>query len=203
MISFLSNFIAHYLFKNQIIEKEKVPVCQYGFEIIVSTFMGFLIVSVIGIVLNEFAEALLFYFLFVIVRMFTGGYHAETHFKCKLTLSVCCLSVLILSKYYIYFEKAYIFLLIPYLITVCLFAPVEHINAPLNDNKTRNRVVSIIMAILLAISNLVIYSYMPKLVTVSSLTLFIIAMLIIISKIKERRCFYEKSKKKFLILELN
>ena len=197
MISFLSNFIAHYLFKNQIIEKEKIPVCQYGFEIIVSTFMGFLIVSVIGIVLNEFAESLLFYFLFVIVRMFTGGYHAETHFKCKLTLSVCCLSVLILSKYYIfYFEKAYIFLLIPYLITVCLFAPVEHINAPLNDNKTRNRIVSIIMAILLTTSNLVIYIYIPKLVIVSSLTLFVIAMLIIISKIKERRCFYEKSNKK-------
>lgn len=62
---------------------------------------------------------------------------------------------------------------------------------PLND-----RVVSIIMAILLAISNLVIYSYIPKLVTVSSLTLFVITMLIIISKIKERRCFYEKSNKK-------
>ena len=62
---------------------------------------------------------------------------------------------------------------------------------PLND-----RVVSIIMAILLAISNLVIYSYMPKLVTVSSLTLFVITMLIIISKIKERRCLYEKSNKK-------
>ena len=62
---------------------------------------------------------------------------------------------------------------------------------PLND-----RVVSIIMAILLAISNLVIYSYIPKLVTVSSLTLFVITMLIIISKIKERRCLYEKSNKK-------
>ena len=67
---------------------------------------------------------------------------------------------------------------------------------PLNDNKTRNRVVSIIMAILLTTSNLVIYIYIPKLVIVSSLTLFVIAMLIIISKIKERRFFYEKSNKK-------
>ena len=62
---------------------------------------------------------------------------------------------------------------------------------PLND-----RVVSIIMAILLAISNRVMHSYMPKLVTVSSLMLFVIAMFIIISKIKERRCLYEKSNKK-------
>ena len=62
---------------------------------------------------------------------------------------------------------------------------------PLND-----RVVSIIMAILLAISNRVMHSYMPKLVTVSSLMLFVIAMFIIISKIKERKCFYEKGNKK-------
>ena len=66
---------------------------------------------------------------------------------------------------------------------------------PLND-----RVVSIIMAILLAISNRVMHSYIPKLVTVSSLTLFVIAMFIIISKIKERRCFYEKGNKKILNL---
>ena len=62
---------------------------------------------------------------------------------------------------------------------------------PLND-----RVVSIIMAILLAISNWVMHSFMPKLVTVSSFMLFVIAMLIIISKIKERRYFYEKGNKK-------
>ena len=33
MISFLSNFIALFLYKNNIIDKEKNEVCQYGFEI--------------------------------------------------------------------------------------------------------------------------------------------------------------------------
>ncbi len=196
MISFLSNFITHYLFKNKIITEEKIPVCQYGFEIIISTLMGVLIIVIIGIILNEFLGALLFYFLFIIVRMFTGGYHAKTHFKCKLTLSICCFSVLALSKYYIYYKKIYIFLLVSYFIVVCLFAPIEHINAPLNDNKVRNRIISIIMAILLVITNLIMYSYLPKFVTVSSLTLFVITILIIISKIKERRGLYEKNNKR-------
>lgn len=49
MISFLSNFIALFLYKNNIIDKEKIEVCQYGFEIIVSTIIGFLLVLISGI----------------------------------------------------------------------------------------------------------------------------------------------------------
>lgn len=61
MISFLSNFIALFLYKNNIIDKEKIEVCQYGFEIIISTIIGFLLVLASGIILGEIPEAILFY----------------------------------------------------------------------------------------------------------------------------------------------
>ena len=70
MISFLSNFIALFLYKNNIIDKEKIEVCQYGFEIIISTIIGFLLVLASGIILGEIPEAILFYCLFVGVRFF-------------------------------------------------------------------------------------------------------------------------------------
>lgn len=198
MISFLSNFIALLLYKNNIIDKEKIEVCQYGFEIIVSTIIGFLLVLASGIILGEIAEAILFYCLFVGVRFFTGGYHADTHFKCKLTLLTCCLSVLIASKYLLTSIFLQAVLLIIYLITVFLFSPIEHINAPLTmDEKARNRKMSIIMAITLTILSLSDYQYFPKVSIVSSLTLFVIAILIIIPKIQERRkMLYEKSNRK-------
>ena len=198
MISFLSNFIALFLYKNNIIDKEKIEVCQYGFEIIVSTIIGFLLVSISGIFLGEITEAILFYCLFVGVRFFTGGYHADTHFKCKLTLLTCCLSVLIASKYLLVSMILQVSVLIIYLITVFLFSPIEHINAPLTeDEKKRNRKISIIMAITLTILSLSGYKYFPKISIVSSLTLFVIAILIIIPKIQERRkMLYEKSNRK-------
>lgn len=74
MISFLSKFIALFLYKNKIIDEERLPVCQYGFEIIISTVVGFLLVLASGIILGKIAEAILFYCLFVGVRFFTGGY---------------------------------------------------------------------------------------------------------------------------------
>ncbi len=198
MISFLTNFIALFLYKNNIIDKEKIEVCQYGFEIIVSTIIGFLLVLTSGIILGEIAEAILFYCLFVGVRFFTGGYHANTHFKCKLTLLTCCLFVLISSKYLLTSIILQVVLLIIYLITVFLFSPIEHINAPLTaEEKARNRKMSIIMAITLTILSLSGYKCFPKIAIVSSLTLFVIAILIIIPKIQERRkMLYEKSNRK-------
>lgn len=140
----------------------------------------------------------MFYCLFVGVRFFTGGYHADTHFKCKLTLLTCCLSVLIASKYLLTSMILQVALLIIYLITVFLFSPIEHINAPLTeDEKKRNRKLSIIMAIALTILSLSGNKYFPSISLVSSLTLFVIAILIIIPKIQERRkMLYEKSNRK-------
>ncbi|MDE5946937.1 MAG: accessory gene regulator B family protein [Oscillospiraceae bacterium] len=198
MISFLSDFIALFLYKKKIIDEERLPVCKYGFEIIVSTIIGFLLVLTSGIILGEFMEAVLFYCLFVGVRLFTGGYHANTHLKCKMTLLICCLFVLVTSKYLKLSIGLQCLLLLLYLIAVFLFSPVEHINAPLTtDQKTRNRKISIIMAIALTIISLLGHSYFSKTSFVSSLTLFVIAILIIIPKIQERRkMLYEKSNRK-------
>ena len=81
MISTLSKIIALFLFRKKIIDIKTVPVCKYGFEVVVSTIIGFLLVCISGIVFNEFLSAMQFYALFVIVRFFTGGYHADTYFK--------------------------------------------------------------------------------------------------------------------------
>ena len=123
MISFLSKIVTLFLFNMGIVDEEKKPVCQYGFEIIISTIIGFSIVSLSVIILGELYEALLFYILFVGVRLFTGGYHANTHFKCKLTLLMCCLFVLITIKYFRISIKVKFVLLILYLITIFLFSP--------------------------------------------------------------------------------
>lgn len=198
MISFLSNFIALFLYKKKIIDEKRLPVCTYGFEIIVSTIIGFLLVLTVGIILEKFMESVLFYCLFVGVRLFTGGYHADTHLKCKMTLLICCLFVLVTSKYLKLSIELQCLLLLLYLIAVFLFSPVEHINAPLTtDEKARNRKISIIMAIALTIISLTGCSYFPKISFVSSLTLVVIAILIIIPKIQERRnMLYEESNRK-------
>lgn len=95
MISFLSHRIALFLRDSDIVDDETSLVCQYGFEIIISTLVGFLLVVIIGLCCGELLSAILFYAIFVGVRLSTGGYHATTHLRCKLLLCVCCLSTIL------------------------------------------------------------------------------------------------------------
>ena len=187
MISFLSHRIAHFLYQNHTIDAELVPVCQYGLEIIISTGIGFSLVILAGLIMGYMKEAFLFYFLFIIIRFYTGGYHAETHFKCKVTLLLCFFTVLLCfillqSKYCI---QIHIALEAFYLIIVLLFAPVEHLNAPMTkDEAKKNRIIAIAMAIgLFIFTTFIICSHIIKVAAIIALTQTIVAILIIISKV--------------------
>ncbi len=199
MISKLSKLIALFLYKEQIIDEEKTPVCEYGFELIISTMIGFILVIIVGLIMNTVTHALFFYLVFISVRLFTGGYHADTHFKCKLTLVICCLFVLFSSNQYEALDESrlHILFLAIYLVCVFLFSPVEHANAPLTEQeRERNRGVSIIMAIVLTAVNELGYMFFPAMSAVLTMSLFAIAMLMIVAKLKERRITYEEDHKR-------
>ena len=52
MITFISRHIALLFLNKNIINKEKLPVCQYGVEMIISLIIGFLSVLLTGIIMN-------------------------------------------------------------------------------------------------------------------------------------------------------
>lgn len=195
MISFLSHRIALFLRDNNIVDDETSQVCQYGFEIIISTLVGFGLVVTIGLCCGELLSAILFYALFVGVRLSTGGYHATTHLRCKLLLCVCCLSTLLTTIFFedYYNLKVQTIIILSYLLTIFLFSPIEHPNAPL-DNFTmkRNRGISIIVSFILAFVIMLGYFEFKKTAMVSSLTLLVVAILMLLSKFMERRKSDEK-----------
>ena len=189
MISKLSKNIALILFSEQIIDEEKMPVCAYGIELIISTVIGFMLVIFVGLMMNAVFHAFFFYLVFVGVRLFTGGFHAQSHFKCKITLVICSVFVLLASNQYRVLNESrlHVLLLAIYLACVFLFSPVEHINAPLTEQeRKRNRGISIIMAIVLVVINELGYMVFPSISAVLTMSLFIIAVLMIVAKSKER-----------------
>lgn len=185
MISFLSRSIALFLFNKKIIDDEHLPVCQFGFELIIATVVGFLLIAAAGLVFGELPAAVLFYFIFVGVRYFTGGFHADSHLSCKITLLICGVTFLALLKIFMkkYSLLLHIGLLIFYLAAVIAFSPVEHKNAPLEQRvKKKNRRISIIMAIIIIAVTLPGYRYFHKISIISAATLFIVASLMIICR---------------------
>lgn len=191
MIHRLSLEIADYLFYRKIISIDKYDIYSYGLEMIVSSILGVILVALCGILTDSLIHAIVFYILFIALRMYTGGYHADTHLACKLTL---CGSFLITNITFItllpfYNVSIHIFLSLFNLIAVVVLSPIESSRKQLSTSiKNKNKAISICAYIVLIILTLCFYlmSYrewalFPILVATN------VSLLMYIGYIKERR----------------
>lgn len=196
MIAKLSRIIADFFIRQKVVPEDQREVYEYGFELSISSVIGILIVLAIGLVSNRFWESVVFYIVFCFTRLFTGGYHASTYLRCKVTFAGALVAVLVVDWLIKGIEDYYWFILYLYsLVVVCQFAPVENPNKELTERqKVKCKVISIVaMAVWLAVMFLfrVLDSELYHIV---ALTLFCVANLMLLGNHKERRKENEKDR---------
>ena len=86
--------IAKWLEKNRVINSDEIDVYTYAAFNILHTATPLLFTIVIGILMNLVLESILVIVPFVLLRKYTGGYHATTPLRCAL-LSAVLLSLLL------------------------------------------------------------------------------------------------------------
>lgn len=137
MISEISKRTAGFLSKNMIIETEYEEVYAYGIEILLSTILNFIVALIIAIISHEFVACLINLTAFVTIRIYAGGYHADTHLRC-MTILIGVLLIFIFVIKVISLKLMMILspiLLIISAVIIFKYAPVEHPNKPLSDKK--------------------------------------------------------------------
>lgn len=196
MIKLLSKGVTHFLLSKGKIEKSEIDLYNHGSEIIISTIIGFLMVFLTGVLLSSIDSAIIFYVLFVVIRSYTGGYHADTHLNCKLTLLFCCVTVVFFTniledKYNLIMHTIYVLLFIS---SVLIYAPIINGNKPMKKEEIeRNRLKAIIISVVVCLLSYAVYFFSLRCTISIGITLVIISFLMVIGKLKERRkLFYEK-----------
>lgn len=137
MIGEISKRTAGFLSRNMIIETEYEEVYAYGIEILLSTILNFIVALTIAIISHEFVACLINLTAFVTIRIYAGGYHADTHLGCMTTLIGVLLIFIFVTKF---INSELIMILSPILLIISAviifkYAPVEHPNKPLSDKK--------------------------------------------------------------------
>ena len=189
MINFLCERLAEFLCAKDIISQDEKEIYIYGYEMIITTILGAVLVFGIALLTGRFAEALCFFAVFVITRQFCGGYHSQTRIMCSITFMLCYVSVLffnsVLEPLYSWF--IHLMLFIPYFAAILGYAPIVNENKPLTDSEVViNHKKSIVVSIVwLMISTLLLF-IMPILSSAIDLTLLFIAVLMMIEVIKRR-----------------
>ena len=80
MVSKLARNIAHFFVVQNITEKSKEAIYAYGMELLISDVLNTLIVLLIALISHTLPAVVVFISVFMGLRQFVGGYHANSHF---------------------------------------------------------------------------------------------------------------------------
>ncbi len=140
MISMVAAYLVSLLLKEQIIAEEDQETYEYGFEITMANLINGIIVLLIGAGLRRLPEALLFYLVFVSLRFFCGGYHADSYLGCFCSFALTTALCVVASGWiagYTKIKTAALFSAAAAALWFCVLkkAPIEHENRPLTQKE--------------------------------------------------------------------
>ena len=187
MIHRISKRIANFLLFNNVINKEEIDVYIYGYEMILSSLIDFMIVLITSILFNEFIYMTSFFVMFVSTRLYTGGYHADTFLYCLLVFITLCLIMVGLSEIALNLSIV-IPSLIMFIVTVYHLSPVENKNKIISkEAKIKYRNISVILSIIWSITAIITYFSFIQICQSIVFTALIITVLMIVGENKQRK----------------
>lgn len=91
--------ITDFFVRNNIINKEDDEIYAYGFDLMMSGLIGIVLVLITGAMIHRVWMAAIFLILIIPIRMFTGGYHADTHIMCNVMFVITYLFTVLLFDF--------------------------------------------------------------------------------------------------------
>lgn len=154
MYNKIANYIAREMLKHSVIDKEKLDIYVYGFELMIAYFFYIIGLLIVAIASKTTFESVAFCVGFALVRKYSGGYHACNYLRCQFLFILNQLMFVIAIKLIplpIY-KYLILFMILTYVIFIWVFAPVDNINKRFNSNeyvyfKNASRICSIIIAV--------------------------------------------------------
>lgn len=157
-----SSKLIEFFVSNDLIKNEDKEIYKYAVNIILSSLIHIATVMIIGLCFNLFIESLVFYFSFIAIRKFAGGYHAKTSVRCYLFSFSSNIIILCLVKWLSSINTLFIFIFIIFellcVVLILLISPLDTENNPLTgQEKKMYRMLTSIITILIFIISLLCF----------------------------------------------
>lgn len=188
MISQIAETVSAFFYSMDVIDEEEKGKSRYGIEIIISTIIGFGVIIISGILLSKTNLAIAYLICIVPIRMYTGGYHEKTYFKCNIVFWLLFLLNIFMFQYIVENELE-IQLCITTLLSFYIierFAPVENENKKLTSRqKKKYKKISIVLFIIYYFISILFLSKQIEYGVIILLVLDTVSILILEVKINE------------------
>lgn len=118
--------LADRLLKGGVIDAGSKDICVYGFELLISFLFSTSLVLIAGVVLGKVPETAAFLIVYILLRSYSGGYHANSYAVCTVVTLSVYFAVILLSSFVNVNITAYVFLMFAGLVLLALLAPVRN-----------------------------------------------------------------------------
>lgn len=132
MIDGMAQRIASFLVERGAVASEDADVQVYGLQVILSTSINLLVSLLFSMLMGQFLFGLSLLAAFMLLRRFTGGYHANSYLGCFVSLQAMMLLGFALQRLFCSGLSAAVVygMLAVSLLLVYLLAPIDHANKP-------------------------------------------------------------------------
>lgn len=192
MLNSIAKKVANRLLLRQIISEKHLDIYVYGLELLLSSLFSVSIILIIGCFLGQLIKTICFLFLFICLRSFTGGYHANTYLVCAIVTFSIFFAVTILSSYIVVSNLLYAIFAFIGTGVVLGVAPKENPNKKLDTSqKCKFKIISVALFLIFILFGLFIKQFSASLSSVAFFTLLADIILLFIKNPKERRKKHE------------
>ncbi|MCH5296710.1 MAG: accessory gene regulator B family protein [Ruminococcus sp.] len=152
MIKRISSKVACFLCKDEDCQ-DSYDLYEYAVYIILSSAFHIATIIALGLCFNLLVESIVFYFSFIAIRKFAGGYHAKKSNRCYIISTVSSIIVLVLIKIILICNFKFIEYLLLLLgmfcvIVICYLSPLDTVKNPLNHKeKIVFKIISIVSSV--------------------------------------------------------
>lgn len=179
--------------KYKIVSDAERDIYVYGFELLFTTLFSTISILAAAVFMEKITEAVIFIAVFFVIRMFSGGYHANTHWGCFfITNAVFFVSLALTDRMEGFSTFVRITLFLAAAVFIWIFAPMVHPNQPLTPEKfSKNRRLTHICLFMTIVMTVLLYAldYRRLAVSVGSALMMVCMMMII--KQKRRKKYVE------------
>lgn len=187
MLHFVAQTLAEIFFPDK---TDCLSLYIYGLELLISSVITTIILIAIGIITNSFFESIIFIIGFSALRVFTGGYHANSYWICTFITALNYFCVLFIYRTFFDYIASPAGMIIVWGLTLGLvlaFAPVDNLYKRLDEttkvkSKTRAIIVMLWGAFILL---LCFYVFNIRVVIIILPTYLFVDILLIISILKK------------------
>ena len=133
----LSRIIANSFADQGIVSEDETEIYQFGLNQLFFFVINMMTSVAIGLAFGKLTECLVFTLAYMLLRRYTGGYHAKTSLRCY-CMSVCLTTVVLwgISEVITHeWYRGYFIILLVSMSVIFFNAPIESVNKPLDDEE--------------------------------------------------------------------